>query len=193
MNEQTHTHPHNARSGRLSTALLAGLLLLLAACGGAPADTSTAETSASASGNGDSPTSAPAANAGGPATIGIPTFEFVQPTVTIAVTARPEATAEATESAAEVVALDPQAVERGQGRYVALECGSCHGDAGEGTEEGSSLLDFAMSEVDFISFMRSGGELGADHQYSTNRLTATRGKPDRAGAHGHAQRLSQPG
>jgi mono/diheme cytochrome c family protein len=72
--------------------------------------------------------------------------------------------------------LDPELVERGRGRYVALECGVCHGENGEGTDDGSPLTELALNEEDFISFMRSGGTLGADHQYSTNRLSDSGGR-----------------
>ena len=32
------------------------------------------------------------------------------------------------------IILDPKLVERGLGRYEALECGNCHGANGEGTD-----------------------------------------------------------
>lgn len=102
----------------------------------------------------------------------IPTFSYVIPT---------EAPAVATVAAATSVAqagsgLDPQAVERGRGRYEALECATCHGENGEGTEDGSSLITSTQSEEDFISFMRSGGDMGPDHQFSTNRLSESGGR-----------------
>lgn len=90
-----------------------------------------------------------------------------------------EATAEATEEAtvaAVAVDLDPVMVERGRGRYEALECASCHGDNGEGTEDGSVLIGLALTEAEFIDFMRSGGEMGVDHQYSTDRLSPNGGR-----------------
>jgi cytochrome c553 len=91
-----------------------------------------------------------------------PTFEFVAPTNPPAfnATAAPDTTAQ-----------DAELIERGRGRYEALACGECHGANGEGTADGSSLLAFAMSETDFISFMRSGGSIGTSHQYSTDRLS----------------------
>jgi len=100
----------------------------------------------------------------------IPTYVFVGPTDAPAV-----ATAAATLSS-QTSALDPQAVERGKGRYEALECATCHGAAGEGTDDGASLITSTLNETDFISFMRSGGSIGPDHQYSTNRLSETGGK-----------------
>ncbi len=72
--------------------------------------------------------------------------------------------------------LDPQAVERGHDRYVALQCGSCHGENGEGTDQGSALAGTALSQADFISFLRSGGTVGSSHQYSTNRLSDSGGR-----------------
>lgn len=131
----------------LTSGSLVILALVLAACGGAAAPTSTVAL---------------------PTPTLIPTYQFVMPT------APPQlATAAATIVPA---ALDTQAVERGRGRYEALECGTCHGEQGEGTDDGSALTAFALSEEDFISFMRSGGDLGSEHQYSTNRLSDTGGR-----------------
>lgn len=98
-----------------------------------------------------------------------PTFEFIPPTAPAAFSGA----ADAEEGEAEI---DPVLVERGQGRYEALECAACHEENGEGTDDGSSLLEFDMTETDFIDFMRSGGELGSDHQYSTDRLSRSGGE-----------------
>jgi mono/diheme cytochrome c family protein len=92
-----------------------------------------------------------------------PTFEFVAPT-------NPPAF-NVTTAAQDATTGDPELIERGRGRYETLECGACHGENGEGTDEGGSLLAFAMNETDFISFMRSGGTIGSSHQYSTDRLS----------------------
>lgn len=127
------------------------LLVALAACGGA-----------------SNQTSATAA----PTNTTIPTYSFEQPTAAPSV-ATAAATLVASSSSGE---LNPEAVEKGKGRYEALECGSCHGANAEGTDKGSSLVTYTAEEADFISFMRSGGELGSDHQYSTNRLSETGGK-----------------
>lgn len=126
------------------------LLLFLAACGEAAED-----------GAEDSATATP-----------FPTFAFVAPTnpPVFDQTANEEAT-EAPAEVEEAVALNPTQVVRGQGRYEALECGSCHGANGEGGEDGNSLLEFALSQEDFITFMRTGGDVGTDHQYSTDRLS----------------------
>jgi mono/diheme cytochrome c family protein len=128
--------------------LQASGLLLLAACGGRDS-ASTAI-----------PTATP-----------IPTYSYSLPTEAPQV-----ATAAATLASGAGSGLDPEMVERGRGRYEALECAACHGDAGEGTDDGSSLIESPMDEAAFISFMRSGGELGADHQYSTNRLSDSGGR-----------------
>ncbi len=102
----------------------------------------------------------------------IPTFSFDEPTAAPSV-----ATAAATLAAeGGAQGLDLEAVERGKNRYEVLECGSCHGANGEGTDKGGALTALALSEEEFISFMRSGGELGADHQYSTNRLSESGGR-----------------
>lgn len=103
----------------------------------------------------------------------IPVYQYVAPTEPpqMATVAALTAT-----SPAGVGALDPERVERGRDRYVVLECGACHGDSGEGTADGAALTDYAANEADFISFMRSGGSLGAAHQYATNRLSDTGGR-----------------
>jgi mono/diheme cytochrome c family protein len=98
-----------------------------------------------------------------------PTFSGLTPTVPAVI-----ATAAANNAAQSDV--DPQLIERGRGRYEALECASCHGENGEGTDDGSPLVGLALSETEFTDFMRSGGEMGSDHQYSTDRLSASGGR-----------------
>lgn len=104
----------------------------------------------------------------------IPTYGYTVPTEAPGVGTAAAATL--TSAAAGQSGLDPVAVERGRGRYEALECGSCHGPNGEGTDKGSSMIEYTGTEEEFISFMRSGGELGPDHQYSTNRLSDSGGR-----------------
>lgn len=140
------------RFGRcLTVALVLCAALLPAACSGGGASTPTDQP----------PTETP-----------FPTFAYVEPTKapvfdqTSTATVTPDAA-----SAIEIAALDPKKVERGRGRYEALGCGECHGAAGEGAEEGGSLLGFALSEDEFITFVRSGGDLGPRHQFSTDRLS----------------------
>jgi mono/diheme cytochrome c family protein len=99
----------------------------------------------------------------------IPTFSRAEPTAPPSV-----ATAAAIQPTADEA--DTLAIERGLDRYVALECGSCHGDAGEGVDDAPSLQTYAASEEEFITFIRSGGALGAAHQYSTNRLSDSGGR-----------------
>jgi len=103
-----------------------------------------------------------------PTVTSIPVFQYVVPTQPPRL-----ATVAALTAVAQVStdSLDPQKVERGRDRYVALDCNTCHGENGEGTEEGSALTLLTLSEADFISFMRSGGELGAAHQYAADRLS----------------------
>ncbi|MCY4018730.1 MAG: cytochrome c [Chloroflexi bacterium] len=140
--------------------LVSGLTIVLVAsvaCGGAaPQNTAT-------------PTDAP------PTHTPFPTFAFVEPTkapVFEQTGAESGASDASPDDAAEdAIALDPKKVERGLGRYQALDCASCHGAAGQGTDKAGGLQDFAMSEDDFITFVRSGGELGTEHQYSTDRLS----------------------
>ena len=101
-----------------------------------------------------------------------PTYAFNQPTEApaIATAAAGTAAARAT-SQSQTVSLDPEAVERGKGRWDALECGSCHGANGEGTDDGSALAGTTLTEREFVDFLRTGGTIGNDHLYSTNRLS----------------------
>jgi mono/diheme cytochrome c family protein len=114
--------------------------------------------------------SAPAGTALPTATT-IPTFEFTVPTDAPSV----QTAAAATAAAQNPGGLNPEVVERGRGRYEALQCAECHGENGEGNDQGPSLLTSTMSEDDFISLMRSGGEMGPEHQFSTNVLSASGG------------------
>lgn len=100
-----------------------------------------------------------------------PTFAYVEPTKLPVFDRTSGGTPVDERDDSQSIILDPKLVERGRGRYEALECGICHGNSGEGTEDGKSLLDFAMSADDFITFMRSGGDLGTRHQFSTDRLS----------------------
>lgn len=128
--------------------LLLTAMLLISACGGD-------------SRSGATPADLP------PTHTPFPTFAFVEPTKASVFERTPEAE---TSSEAEIE-LEPKAVERGRGRYEALECGNCHGENSEGTDGVKGLLDFDLTEDDFVTFMRSGGELGTRHQFSTDRLS----------------------
>ena len=127
--------------------------LLLAACGGGSSQPTA------------TPTSPP------PTVTPFPTFAFVEPTKAPVFEQSGDEDAEDGESDDLAVELDPKLVGRGRGRFEALECGNCHGANGEGTDLGKSLLDFDLTEEDFVTFMRSGGELGTVHQFSTDRLS----------------------
>jgi mono/diheme cytochrome c family protein len=105
----------------------------------------------------------------------LPTHAFQQPTEAPAIATAAAATRTAVAAAPEN-ALDPQAVERGKGRYDALECGTCHGANGEGTDDGSPLVGTTLDEEAFITFLRTGGTIGNDHLYSTNRLSESGGR-----------------
>ncbi len=72
--------------------------------------------------------------------------------------------------------FDPQRVAQGQTRYQTLECSLCHGANGRGTDRGPALVGMSLSEQDFMSILRSGGRLGANHVYSTSRLSDEDGK-----------------
>lgn len=106
-----------------------------------------------------------------------PTYAYVTRTEVPQIATAAAATAVAATERASAGVLDPVAVERGLGRYEALECATCHGVNGEGVEgEGPALAGTTLSETDFIGFLRSGGTIGVSHQYATNRLSESGGK-----------------
>jgi mono/diheme cytochrome c family protein len=101
-----------------------------------------------------------------------PTYAFNQPTEAPQVATAAAATAAARQTTeAQTGALDPVAVERGKGRWDALECASCHGENGVGTDDGPPLAGTTLTEREFVDFLRTGGTIGNDHLYSTNRLS----------------------
>jgi mono/diheme cytochrome c family protein len=118
-------------------------------------------------------TAAPPTEPNRPTVTTIPVYQYTAPTVPPQLATVAAITPTAGGSADQ---LDPERVERGRDRYVVLECGACHGENGEGSDEGSALTGLTLSEEDFVSLMRSGGSLGSEHQYSTNRLSDTGGR-----------------
>ncbi len=102
-----------------------------------------------------------------------PTYAFNPPTEAPQVaTAAAVTAAAATQIAASgEIVLDPERVERGLGRYEALECGACHGADGTGGEDGPALVTYNASQDQFIDFMRTGGTLGESHRYPAERLS----------------------
>jgi mono/diheme cytochrome c family protein len=95
----------------------------------------------------------------------IPTYRYVTPTAMLL------ATEQVTEVSAAATA-DTEAISQGQGRYVALKCNDCHGENGQGNgDKGPTLVGLTLSQDDFINFLRSGGKLGAAHQFASNRLS----------------------
>jgi mono/diheme cytochrome c family protein len=81
-----------------------------------------------------------------------------------------------TMTAGSTQALDPEKVSLGKGRYEALDCGSCHGGDAKGTDKGKALVPNKLTEDQFIDFLRTGGNVGNTHLYSTNRLSDAGGK-----------------
>ncbi len=107
-----------------------------------------------------------------PTPTAFPTFSYVAPTV-----AAPVLTVGAEEAtASSTLTPDPDKIELGKSRYVALDCGSCHGTKGEGTAKGPALAGTKLTQDEFINMLRTGGKLGNDHLYSTNRLSDSGGK-----------------
>jgi len=135
--------------------MIIGHLFLIAGCSGGASNTQNNTPTASATSRANS----------------LPTFSFSQPTEPPQVATAGAKVITTTVSTAEAEAVNPEAVERGKGRYEALDCASCHGQTGEGTDQGTSLIGYDASADDFVTFMRSGGSLGAAHQYASNRLS----------------------
>lgn len=104
------------------------------------------------------------ASTAGPTLTPFPTYIYVQPTSAIVVTA-------AATAAVGAATLDPALVSQGQGRYVALDCGSCHGNAGQGTAKGPALAGTKLTQDQFVDMLRTGGKLGNAHLFSTDRLS----------------------
>jgi mono/diheme cytochrome c family protein len=96
----------------------------------------------------------------------IPFFNFVQPTLPPQMQTIAAETAAPSNSGSSTPIPEP-----GRQIYVALECNTCHGEAGEGTDKGSALTSYTKSEEDFVSFLRSGGDVGTSHIYATDRLS----------------------
>ncbi len=127
------------------------LILVLTACGSKGASAPTAS----------QPTPSP-----------FPTYEFVSPTAAISAVV----TGAATSDAGTALVFDPDKVAAGKSRYEALACGDCHGADAKGTSKGKALVPSTLTEDQFIDYLRSGGKLGNDHLYSTNRLSDTGSK-----------------
>jgi len=104
----------------------------------------------------------------------IPTYSYTVPTEApqVAAVGAQTQTARAPQAGA---AVNPTAVARGAERYEVLECGSCHGENAEGGEA-VALAGTTLTETEFIDFMRTGGTLGNDHQFSTDRLSENGGR-----------------
>ena len=98
----------------------------------------------------------------------IPTFAYSTPTPFSIIS-----TAVATETdQQQTAALDPTAVAKGSNRYTALTCDQCHGDKGQGNgSKGPAIVPMTLSESDFITFLRTGGNMGNAHLYASNRLS----------------------
>jgi mono/diheme cytochrome c family protein len=71
---------------------------------------------------------------------------------------------------------DEKLIERGKMLYEKNECGSCHGDSGEGlSDQGSKLAGTELSAEEFEDILRTGGRgrLGNEHLYGTSAITSS--------------------
>lgn len=127
------------------------LIMALTACGG---------------GNDEKPIGTP-----DPTATPLAVFEYVESTIPAVFEQNADSTEEATSDETDTVELDPKLVGRGLGIYEKLECGTCHGTTGEGTDDGGAINNLTMAQEEFVTFMRSGGDIGNSHQYSTDRLS----------------------
>lgn len=105
----------------------------------------------------------------------VPTYVYQAPTEppVFASLNKTEQPTEQAGSSTEAATVDPELITRGQGRYVALACGSCHGDQGEGTDKGSALVPLKLDENGFVKFLQTGGGLGNSHLFAGNKLSET--------------------
>jgi mono/diheme cytochrome c family protein len=111
----------------------------------------------------------------------LPRFEQVATSTEAPVIATLIAT-QAGSSAEDVPAINPTAAARGQGSWIRLECFTCHGQQGEGNsgpneaQNGPAIAGTQLTEDEFIDWLRTGGSLGNDHLFPTDRLSDSGGR-----------------
>ena len=77
------------------------------------------------------------------------------------------------QSSPETAESEPEVdLELGQRIYGNL-CAQCHGADLQGTAEGQALTSFEMSPDEFTVLLRTGGELGNQHQFGTTKVSET--------------------
>ncbi|MDE0312161.1 MAG: cytochrome c [Caldilineaceae bacterium] len=96
----------------------------------------------------------------------MPAARFEQPTP---VTDLEEASAADKQADEEEAAEEPD-IAMGEFAY-GNRCAECHGEGAAGTDQGSSLVGLAMSEVEFEDLIRTGGELGPDHLFGSTKIS----------------------
>ncbi len=96
----------------------------------------------------------------------MPAARFDQPTP---VTDLEEAS-EADKQADEEEAAEEPDIAMGEFAY-GNRCAECHGEGAAGTDQGSSLVGFTLSEDEFEDLLRTGGELGPDHLFGSTKIS----------------------
>ena len=139
-------------TSRLASAVAVLLMLLTLAAGCGPGDELT-DPGGEASADSEAVPTMPAAR-------------FDQPTP---VTDLEEASEADKQADAEEAAEEPDIA---MGEFVyGNRCAECHGEGAAGTDQGSSLVGFAMSEAEFEDLIRTGGELGPDHLFGSTKIS----------------------
>jgi mono/diheme cytochrome c family protein len=113
-----------------------------------------------------------------PTVTAIPTFAYVSPTEAPEIQTAVAATALAASTAAQTTPTpDAGRIALGSRVYTMLECGGCHGEKGAGVAgKGAALVPLTLTEGEFITVLRTGGSVGNDHLFASNRLSTTGGK-----------------
>ncbi|RIK37745.1 MAG: hypothetical protein DCC55_23305, partial [Chloroflexi bacterium] len=78
----------------------------------------------------------------------------------------------ATVTTTQTAATGAADLERGARSYERNQCGSCHGERGEGVEgKGAAIAGTTLSEREFENLLRTGGGLGNTHIFGPSAIS----------------------
>lgn len=127
------------------------LSLIVSACGSRPADNSSEA--------GESTSSS-----GGSGVAAMPTASFKSVGAQSGITETIETTSDDSEELAAAIALGE--------RVYGNKCAECHGPSGEGSDKGAAIAGTALAFTEFEDLLRTGGEIGPDHLFGTQAVSA---------------------